>query len=266
MVMAMLMERGTPHRHPHALNPRLRLPRHNYSWCAWPHPAVPLMAQLHEVVFTLRVHHRLLLLPRSHASSQLHSQRFLLVSKLPCNLLYLQLLLFYLGSPPAHAFSLSAVRMPRQRGKPRRDSTWKPSRPLAPSPNSPGSSSSHSSLSQSGQGPCDLPVPSSPSVTQLEWLALSDNSLGFHLGPSFDLASSSVPPLTVPPNSPVSAPSLQENSFIRPHLGAIPILQGPQPEPHSFSNSVLDSRLQDSLTILHGLVFELRQGLDDLQF
>lgn len=104
MVMTMLMERGTPHRHPHALNPRLRQPRHNYSWCAWPHPAVPLMAQRHEVVFTLRVHHRLLLLPRSHASSQLHSQRFLLVSKLPCNLLYLQLLLFYLGSPPCACF------------------------------------------------------------------------------------------------------------------------------------------------------------------
>jgi hypothetical protein len=49
-------------------------------------------------------------------------------------------------------------------------------------------------------------------------------------------------------------------------LEAPPFLLETQHRPHSFSDSIPDSQLQDILAILYGLVFELRQGLDDLQF
>jgi hypothetical protein len=49
-------------------------------------------------------------------------------------------------------------------------------------------------------------------------------------------------------------------------LEAPPFLWDAQHRPHSFTDSIPDSQLQDSLAILYGLVFELRQGLEDLHF
>jgi hypothetical protein len=49
-------------------------------------------------------------------------------------------------------------------------------------------------------------------------------------------------------------------------LGAPPFLRNARHSTYSSTDFIPDSQLKDSLAILYGLVFELRQGLEDLQF
>jgi hypothetical protein len=49
-------------------------------------------------------------------------------------------------------------------------------------------------------------------------------------------------------------------------MGAPPLFRSARNSAYASTDSIPDSQLKESLTILYGLVFELRQGMEDLQF
>jgi hypothetical protein len=132
--------------------------------------------------------------------------------------------------------------MPRPRGRPRRGSPWKPRRPSVSPPASP---SSHSSPSIHPE-----PIPPAPPdivVSNFDSLAIIPKML----------SSSS----RLPPNPPGFEPPPP------PHQNSAGTTGGePPPCENQPLNSFLDNQLRDSLGILYSLVFELRQGVEDLQF
>jgi hypothetical protein len=145
------------------------------------------------------------------------------------------------------------LRMSRQRGRPRRGSPWHPPRPRV-SVSPPGSPSTHSS--QPLQPELEPLASSTPPASRFECLVITDSSSG---------SLSRFP--AVPLNSLASGPSFAPVACSsRPPLEAPPFLRNAQHRTHSSTDFIPDSQLQDSLAILYGLVFELRQGLEDLHF
>jgi hypothetical protein len=137
--------------------------------------------------------------------------------------------------------------MPRPRGRPRRGSPWKPRRPSVSPPASPSSCSSPSI-----QPEPILPSPPALAVSQFDSLAIVprlSSSASRHLPD---------PPLFEHPLAPI------------PNSAGKTVGEPPPCEPRSTENqspnSFPDTQLRESLAILFGLVFELRQGVEDLQF
>jgi hypothetical protein len=137
--------------------------------------------------------------------------------------------------------------MPRPRGRPRRGSPWKPRRPSVSPPASPSSCSSPSI-----QPEPILPPPPALAVSQFDSLAIVprlSSSSSRHLPD---------PPTFGPPLAPI------------PNSAGKTVGEPPPCEPRNTENqspnSFLDTQLRESLAILFGLVFELRQGVEDLQF
>jgi hypothetical protein len=137
--------------------------------------------------------------------------------------------------------------MPRPRGRPRRGSPWKPRRPSVSPPASPSSCSSPSIQPEPT-------LPSSPALAASHFDSLAivprlSSSTSRHLPE---------PPLFEPPLAPIPT-----------SVGLI-VGEPPPCKPRSTENqspnSFPDTQLRESLAILFGLVFELRQGVEDLQF
>jgi hypothetical protein len=143
--------------------------------------------------------------------------------------------------------------MSRQRGRPRRGSPWHPPRPRA-SVSPPGSPSTISSPPlQSELAP--LASSTSP-VSRFDCLAIIES-----------LSGSSLRHLVVPPNSRTINPShAPVTGSSRPPMGAPPPVRTARNNTSASTDSTPDLQLKESFTILYGLVFELRQGMEDLQF
>jgi hypothetical protein len=129
---------------------------------------------------------------------------------------------------------------PRLRGRPRRGSPWRPRRPSAPP------------SAQPPTGP-SLRFPAE-TMESIHSLALVPRPL------SSALRILQSPPMAAPPHPPLSAlpgtsadqnPSSSRNQAHKEHPSA---------------DTVHGEQLKDKLSILYGLVFELRQGVEDLQF
>jgi hypothetical protein len=161
----------------------------------------------------------------------------------PVRLQALYLCLLHLVSFSCYATNL----MPRPRGRPRRGSPWKPRRPSVSPPDSPSTCSSPSL-----QPEPILPASPAPPVSQFDSLAII---------PRLSCSSSRhllVPPTVEPPLAPVLDSS-------RKTVGEPPPCK-PRNTENQSSDSFFDTQLRESLAILFGLVFELRQGVEDLQF
>jgi hypothetical protein len=118
----------------------------------------------------------------------------------------------------------------RLRGKPRRGSPWRPRRPLAPPP---------------AQPPVDTPTHHRELVPHSLSSALREIQ-------SLSMVALSHPNPPVPPG---------------PYAAQNPPLSSDQPhQAHSSADDIHGERLIDKLAILQGLVFDLRQGVEDLQF
>jgi hypothetical protein len=100
----------------------------------------------------------------------------------------------------------------------------------------------------------------------MEWLDFSGTSLGFNPGPLGNSASASHPGPVAPPNS------LASQSLQAPPLDAHFQTDGPEAsqnsrqQPHSRADSSADPECEwkTGLTLLQGLVFDLRRDVDDL--
>jgi hypothetical protein len=150
-----------------------------------------------------------------------------------------------------HPVSVTSYKnnlMPRPRGRPRRGSPWKPHRPSVSPPDSPSICSSPPLQPE----PYITPSPASP-ITQFNCLAIIPRML-----------SSSSRLLLAPP---VAEPTPIPVLYSLRNLGGEPL---PPCKPgntgHPSSDSFNGEQLKESLAILYGLVFELRQGMEDLQF
>jgi hypothetical protein len=136
----------------------------------------------------------------------------------------------------------SGLTMPRQRLRPRRGSPWHPRRPRTSSSPSGSSPTSASSLR-----------PPAPIPPTFDCLAIIDTTLNpswrypSWLGPSSFRHSS-------PPPAPDVASA--KSPFGRTGHG----------RPSNKKKSQSSNLSHESLTVLHDLVFELREGVDDLQF
>jgi hypothetical protein len=119
---------------------------------------------------------------------------------------------------------------PRLRGRPRRGSPWRPRRPTAP------------------------PSAQPPSRASTHHLELVPHSLSSALRVihSLSMAALSHPNLPAPPGT--SAAQNPPPSRDQPHMD------------HSSADTIHGEQLKDKLSILQGLVFELRRGVEDLQF
>jgi hypothetical protein len=104
----------------------------------------------------------------------------------------------------------------------------------------------------------------------MKWLDLLGNSLGFNPGPISDLASSSQLALVIPPNSPVDSahePSLVHSPPVQDLSEVLYTIHGHQQQkPHSCLDCASYTKIQEGLSILQFLVFELRKDLDELHF
>jgi hypothetical protein len=129
---------------------------------------------------------------------------------------------------------------PRLRGRPRRGSPWRPRRPSAPPSAQPPTCSS-------------LRFQAEP-MEHVHSLALIPRPL---------CSSSRIfqtPPMAAPPHTPFSAlPRTLEDKNP-------PSSRKQGHKEHPSADTVHDEQLKDKLSILYGLVFELRQGVEDLQF
>jgi hypothetical protein len=152
--------------------------------------------------------------------------------------------LVHLASLDSHQHHL----MPRPRGRPRRGSPWKPRRPSLSPPDSPSICSSPPLQPE----PITPPSPA-PLVSQLNSLAIIPRMSG---SPSRLCIAST---LTEPDPTPVF-------DFPRSSGGAPPPPRRPGNSEHQPSDSYNGVQLRESLDIIYGLVFELRQGVEDLHF
>jgi hypothetical protein len=129
--------------------------------------------------------------------------------------------------------------MPRPRGRPRRGSPWKPRRPSVSPPDSPSADSSPPTQSAHLLAP-----PPGPPNLQLGCLALIPRLASSFLHPT--KAFTAPKPTPDPPKS---------------SSGELPPRRR-----HEDADSYTSEQFKTSLEILYGLVFELRQGVADLQF
>jgi hypothetical protein len=168
---------------------------------------------------------------------------------------------FMLSAAPTHlqAFHLCLVHlvsldsykqhlMPCPRGRSRRGSPWKPRRPSVSPPNSPSICSSPPLQPE----PFISPSPAPP-VSQFHGLEIIPQMLSFSSHPLL------APPLVEPTPIPVF-------DSLRKTRGEPPHPRKPWNSENQSSDSFYDMQLRESLAILYGLVFELRQGVEDLHF
>jgi hypothetical protein len=138
--------------------------------------------------------------------------------------------------------------MPHPRGRPRRGSPWKPHQPSVSPPDSPSIFSSPPLQPE----PIISPSPALL-VSQLNCLAII---------PRMSISSSR--PLLAPPL--VEPASIPVFDSLRKAGGEPPPPRKPWNSENQSSDSFYGAQLREILAILYGLVFELRQGVEDLQF
>jgi hypothetical protein len=172
------------------------------------------------------------------------SSRTFMLSAAPTRLQAFYLCLVHLVSFDSHKKHL----MPRPRGRPRRGSPWKPRRPSVSPPDSPSICSSPSLQPE----PFISPSPAPP-VSQFNCLAIIPR-----------MPSSSSCPLLAPPM--VEPAPIPVFDSLRKTGGEPPPPRKPWNSENQSSDSFYGTQLRESLAILYGLVFELRQGVEDLQF
>jgi hypothetical protein len=118
----------------------------------------------------------------------------------------------------------------RLRGKPRRGSPWRPRRPEAPP-------SAH---------------PTEIETTRIMALVPQLHSSAWRMLHPLPMTDSPRPPSRAPPSSPATQHPPTSQAYSRENCASADSLRGEQ--------------LREKISILHGLVFDLRQGVDDLRF
>jgi hypothetical protein len=144
--------------------------------------------------------------------------------------------------------SRTVYLMTRPRGRPRRGSPWKPRRPSVMPPDSPSICSSP--RLQSEFFSASSHVPPNAQFNCLAIIPRSPNSLLRHFQD---------PPVNPSAPTPVLDPLGNLGCEPSPH-------RAPRKAGHHFTDSFNSAQFRDSLAILHDLVFELRQGVEDLHF
>jgi hypothetical protein len=138
--------------------------------------------------------------------------------------------------------------MSRPRGRSRRGSPWRPRRPSVSPPDSPSTCSSPPLRAEP-----HFTTPPAPPVMQFNGLAIIPRPL----------CSSSRLLLAPPVAEPAPTPLLASPRNLG---GEPPSSRKHGNNGHPSSDSFNGEQIKDNLTILYGLVFELRQGVEDLQF